>query len=69
MPPLLRIPYCTAFHTGPAGALSAPAFVYDATVKYHVPAASPSIRALVVAAFGTSRLCVSVPAEIPYRIR
>jgi hypothetical protein len=57
------------FDTGPAGALSTPVFVYEATVKYHVPAASPSIRALVVAAFDTFRLCVSAPADVPYLIR
>jgi hypothetical protein len=57
------------FDTGPAGVLSTPVFVYEAMVKYHVPAASASIRALVVAAFGTFRLCVSARAEVPYLIR
>jgi len=53
------------FETAPVGALSTPAFVYDATVKYHVPEESPSIVTLVVAGFAMSRIVVSAPGVWP----
>jgi hypothetical protein len=53
------------FETAPVGALSTPAFVYEATVKYHVPDVSPSIVTLVVAGFAMSRTWGSVPGVWP----
>ncbi len=53
------------FETAPVGALSTPAFVYEANVKYHVPDESPSIVTLVVAGFAMSRNSVSVPGVWP----
>ena len=53
------------FDTAPVGALSTPAFVYDTTVKYHVPEESPSIVTVVVAGFAMSRRSVSVPGVWP----
>jgi hypothetical protein len=47
--------------------LSTPVFVYEASVKYQVPAASPSIRVVVVAGAAISRICVRLPADCPYR--
>ena len=53
------------FETAPVGALSTPAFVYDATVKYHVPEESPSIVTLVVAGLAMSRTWLSAPGDCP----
>ena len=53
------------FDTAPVGALSTPVFVYDATVKYHVPALSPSIRALVVAGLAISSTVDSSVDDLP----
>jgi len=53
------------FETAPVGALSTPAFVYEAKVKYHMPEESPSIVTLVVAGFAMSRTSVSVPGVCP----
>ena len=53
------------FETAPVGALSTPAFVYEANVKYHVPDESPSIVTVVVAGFAMSRTSVSVPGVCP----
>ena len=58
-------PYWIVLETAPVGALSTPAFVYDANVKYHVPEESPSIVTVVVAGFAMSRTWVSVPGVWP----
>jgi len=54
-----------SFETAPVWTLSTPAVVYDATVKYQVPAASPSIDVLVMAGLAMFRVCVSEPADVP----
>ena len=51
--------------TAPVGALSTPVFVYDATVKYQVPALSPSIRAVVVAALAMSSTVDNSVGDVP----
>jgi len=51
--------------TAPVGTLSMPAFVYEATVKYHVPAASPSIVTPVVAGVAMSRSSLRATVDCP----
>ena len=57
--------YWIVLLTVPVGALSTPELVYDEMLKYHVPAASPSMTADVTPAPTTSSTLVSEPGEVP----
>ncbi len=65
---LAPVSYSIVLLTGPTEALSTPVFVYDATEKYQVPAASPGMVALVVAGLEMVTSWFNAPGEVPYRI-
>lgn len=53
------------FDAGLVCALSTPTFVYDASVKYQVPALKPLIVTVVVPGFPMSTIWFNAPALVP----